>query len=403
MRKILSIAIAFMLAWPAHSVVKPKYRNPTGKEFPILAWYSVLGDDVTPERYRELRNAGFNISFSHFKTAAEVEKALKACRGTGVKLMVTCGELEKNTEATVKRFKGDRSVAGWFLRDEPRTDGYPALREFRDRIYSADKSHIGYLNLLPCFVSADDLKAKSYEDYVQRFVDEVGLPLISYDLYPVVENNYKAELRPEFFENLETVRKVSLRSGCPFWAFCLSTAHNPYPIPTDTHLRVEAFCALAYGAQCIQYFTYTNPDTTVWNFHNAPIDASGKRTGVYYRIKNLNRIIQNLAPVFLGATVTDVSHIGKVLPKGTKPLGTLPMNFLSLRCDGESALVSQISNGKHRYVMIVNTSLDKPQGVSFHLENPAARITTEGKEEQVMFGHHYTMMYPGSYVLYRMK
>ena len=43
------------------------YRNPTGKEFPILAWYSVLGDgNITPERYKELRNAGFNISFSHF-------------------------------------------------------------------------------------------------------------------------------------------------------------------------------------------------------------------------------------------------------------------------------------------------------------------------------------------------
>ena len=53
------------------------YTNPTGDEFPILAWYSLLGDQVTKERYEEMAEAGFNISISHFVTAEKVEQALE--------------------------------------------------------------------------------------------------------------------------------------------------------------------------------------------------------------------------------------------------------------------------------------------------------------------------------------
>ena len=56
------------------------YKNPTEGEFPILAWFSILPEsNLTPERYEEMRNAGFNISFSHFSTAEQLEKGLQAC------------------------------------------------------------------------------------------------------------------------------------------------------------------------------------------------------------------------------------------------------------------------------------------------------------------------------------
>ena len=49
-----------------------RYVNPTGDAFPVMAWYSLLGDQVTPDRYREMAAAGINLSFSHFSTADEV-------------------------------------------------------------------------------------------------------------------------------------------------------------------------------------------------------------------------------------------------------------------------------------------------------------------------------------------
>ena len=76
------------------------YTNPTGDEFPILAWYSLLGDQVTKERYEEMAEAGFNISFSHFGTIEQVEQALELSQGTGVKILITCGEMYNDTENT---------------------------------------------------------------------------------------------------------------------------------------------------------------------------------------------------------------------------------------------------------------------------------------------------------------
>ena len=75
---IRRIAISAVLSVFASGVsAAPAYRNPAGNEFPILAWYSVMGDDeLTPERYRELREAGVNISFSRLKHNDEIEKAL---------------------------------------------------------------------------------------------------------------------------------------------------------------------------------------------------------------------------------------------------------------------------------------------------------------------------------------
>lgn len=403
-RKTLFLIFAALIALPVPAQDRLKYHNPTGKEFPVLAWYSILGDDnLTPERYKELRNAGFNISFSHFRSAEELEKGLNACKGTGVKIMASCPELEKNTAETVNRFKGDRSVAGWFLRDEPTTEGFDELRKFRDRIHAADKKHLMYLNLLPSIVSAKDLKADSYEDYVQKFVDKVNITQISYDFYPIVDDNYKITVRPQFYDNLEMVRKVSLKNGYPFWAFCLSTAHNPYPIPNDVHLRLEAFSALAYGAQCIQYFTYWTPDTTVWNFHNAPIDNKGERTSVYYKVKDINREIHALTRVFLGAEATDVSHTGSRIPQGTQPLDKMPEKFQSIRSDGEGILVSQLVNGRHKYVMFVNRSIDNAQHVDFYLGEDVVRIFPCGREKKLGVGKNTVNLTPGNYAIFRTK
>ena len=380
------------------------YKNPTEGEFPILAWFSILPEsNLTPERYEEMRNAGFNISFSHFSTAEQLEKGLQACRGTGVKIMATCKELEKETAETVNRFKNDPMLAGWFLRDEPTVHGFAELREFRDRVYAADTTHTVYLNLLPSIVNPKDLGTKDYEEYAQRFVDEVALPQISYDFYPIVDEGGKIHVRPQFYENLEVVRKVALRNGMPFWAFVLSTAHDPYPLPTATHMRLEAFSALAYGAQCIQYFTYWTPIGTVWNFHNAPIAKDGRRTHVYYLIKDLNREIQNLAPVFLGAEAAGVWHTGSI-PQGTTQLQTLPAPFTRVEADGQGVLVSHLVNGKRQYLMIVNRDIDNAQNVTIEHSRTVKRIMPDGTERKEKTNGACTMpLAPGDYLLYRFE
>lgn len=351
-----------------------RYVNPTGDAFPVMAWYSLLGDQVTPDRYREMAAAGINLSFSHFSTADEVAAAFDACRGTGVKLLIMCGEMASDPEATVRRFRREKDNAGYFLRDEPICDAFGELAAWARRIRSEDDSRMLYLNLLPNYVSPRDLHADSYADYVRRFIDEVGLGLVSFDHYPVTFDG----LRPEFYANLEDIAAESRRAGVPFWAFALATAHDPYPAATRASLRLQVFSNLAYGAQGIQYFTYTSPGTEVWNFHNAPIDHEGLRTEVYDLLREINGCIHALEDVFLGARTLWVGHTGSTIPKGTRPLGQLPPQIRRVEADGQGVLVSLLQNGGKRYLMIVNRDLGREQRVTVETADGVRRVLPDG-------------------------
>lgn len=382
----------------------PKYVNPTPGEFPILGWYSVPDSASTPERYREMREAGFNLSFSHHHTNDEVARALKAAEGSGVGLVITSYALASDTRQTVEMFKDHPQTAVWFLRDEPTVPAFGELAEFRDRVYAADSSHMVYLNLLPIMVEPKSLGSKDYDDYVQRFLDAVRLPMVSYDMYPVVEDEAtgRVVVRPQLYGNLESARRVSAANDCPFWAFCLSTAHTPYPVPRDPHMRLEAFAALAYGAQCIQYFTYWQPVTTTWNFHHAPIDATGRRTDVYYMVRDLNREIQALAPIFLGCEVYDVSHTGAEIPDGTKRLEAMPRPFTgTVSASGCGVLVSYLKGGNGKeYVMVVNRDIDNAQRIDAPFRGKLRLVNPDGTMRQASASE---CVRPGGYLLYCLK
>ena len=382
----------------------PRYKNPTGNRFPILAWFSIADDSaVTHQRYLEMQEAGFNISFSHFGRAKLVAKALEACKGTGVKQMIMCSELTDQTVATVNQFKNDSMVAGWFLRDEPVAKDFPQLLDYRDRIYQADTNHLTYLNLFPDLLDPEDLGCKDYEDYVERFVNEVNLPQISFDQYPVIQDDKLVHLRPRYYENLEIARRVALKMHRPFWAFVLSTAHYDYPIPTKNQMRLQAFSDLAYGAQCIQYFTYWTPIDPKTDYNNAPINKDGKRTNTYYLCKALNHEIQSQAWVFLGAHAEKVEHTGDKIPQGTNRFTSLPAPFSSVTTDGEGLVVSQLVNGKNHFLMILNRDVNNTQKVTLKKSAAVNRVFHDGTVHKEKANSGETVnLESGDYLLYQL-
>lgn len=378
----------------------PKYNNPTPGEFPILGWYSIPDSASTPERYSEMREAGFNISFSHFNSNDEVSRAARAARGTGVRIVAGSPHIETHTRLSIDSLKKYPEIVAWFLRDEPVSAGFPQLAEFRDSVYAADTTRLVYLNLFPRMVEPAALGTETYDDYMREFVKQIRLPMLSYDMYPVHEaDGDEAILQPMLFTNLESARRVAKEFGIPFWAFCLSTAHTPYPIIRPAHIEVEAFSALAYGAQCIQYFTYWQPVSHRWNFHHAPIDEQGKRTDAYYMVRDLNREIQALAPVFLGVDVINVAHTGAEIPEDTQRLTMLPKPFAALESDGPGVLVSHMRNHGHQYLMVVNRDIHHAQPVKLTADSKKIeQILPDGTKSKSP--DLSPIIPPGRYVLY---
>jgi hypothetical protein len=377
------------------SVILPCLAATAAESIPILAWGGPPADQTSVERYKELAEAGFTHNYSGFGNAQAMLSALDIAQAAGVKAFVSVPELKADPEGTARKFKDHPAVAGYYLRDEPSSGDFAMLADWERRVRSADSEHPCYINLFPNYADAGQLGAPNYREYLNRFVSTVPVKMLSFDHYPVVGKS----LRAEWYENLEQVAEVARAASKPFWAFVLSVAHGPYPVPSVEQLRVQAFSDLAYGAQGIQYFTYWTSISTVWDFHEGPIDPAGHRTAVYDRVKQVNAEIHGLSPVFLGARVTGVRHTG-ALPRGTRAY-EVEAPVRTLKTEG-GAVVSMIEKGTRRHLVVVNRDFNAsmPLEVTF---DPAAKIvevTKGGGTHLVEAGSFARTVAPGDIVVF---
>ena len=115
--KALKTVLAALAA--AAALVSCSGAKEPKETIPILAWYSIPAEYASEKTYQELADAGFTINFSHLSRLEEALKALDLGQKTGVKIMLSCGELSFDTENVVKKVKDHPALYGYFLRDEP--------------------------------------------------------------------------------------------------------------------------------------------------------------------------------------------------------------------------------------------------------------------------------------------
>src|SRR5690606_10875370 len=194
--------------------------NNTAEQLPILAWYGVSPEESTVERYIELRQSGITHNFTFFNSVDELAVAMESAQKAGVKMIIHCPELEKEPEKIVQRFKDHPALAGYFLRDEPGRVDFPALGKWARRIQAVDSEHFCYLNLFPNYAGKEALGTETYREHVQLFIEEVPLQLLSFDHYPIVEDESgDRTMRAGFYDNLEIFSDEARKAGKPFWAF----------------------------------------------------------------------------------------------------------------------------------------------------------------------------------------
>ncbi|MFA5817132.1 MAG: hypothetical protein WC865_16115 [Bacteroidales bacterium] len=369
----------------------------SGRQIPILAWYGIPAEETTLIRYKELKESGITLNFSSFPDAGAMSKALGIAQKAGIKMIVSCPELKTNPEETVKRFMNHPAVAGYMLRDEPSRADFPELGNWAKRIRTVDDNHFCYLNLFPNYANEQQLGTKTYKEHVDLFINEVPIQLLSFDHYPVIGDS----LRPEWYENLEIFSEAARKAGKPFWAFALAVAHGPYPIPTVAQLRLQVYSDLAYGAQGIQYFTYWTPLDTVWKFNNGPITPEGKRTGVYDRIKVVNKEIKDLSGVFLDARVISIAHTGSTIPAGTKRLIKLPQPIKDLKTEGTGAVVSVLENGGNSYLVVVNRDFRNTMKLTIVCDTKVKKVLKDGSMVPANAYAGTILIDPGDIAIYR--
>ena len=332
------------------------------EKFPILAWEGVRLEH-TKESFEAMKACGIDIYLGSYGSLEEVQRVLNLAQEAGIKLFVR-HSLE-DMVAEVPEIKDHPALYGYYIQDEPETSQFAMLRDVVMQVQGIDREHPCYINLYPNYY--DPWMNQGYAGILKNFMDLVPVPFLSFDYYPVVEENGVRSLRPLWYSNLEDVRAVAKDTGVPIWAFALTTCHANYPVPNVGELRLQHFSNLVYGAQAFQYFHFLG----IFNY---------SPTEVYARVKMVNEELQALAFIFKDAEVKDVWHTGTTIPAGTRRLDALPNGIAGLQSGDAGLVISLVEKKGKRYVAIVNKDFQNPQEVEVAFTGAYKYYNRKGQE-----------------------
>jgi hypothetical protein len=414
MKVRLSIVLSVLLlagvdipAW-AQSFVEPPEVSP--RDFALMAWDQSPSD---PHQLDLMRQAGLNISgFCSPEDLGRVQAAKMACfvsddRANGYDWvqMPDEKELQENLNALVKEVQNRPAALGFLLYDEPRAQMMPDLARLASMLRRAMPGAWAYINLLPNYATAVQLGAPTYEAYVQKFVDVVHPPLLSYDNYSL----FDGEMLGRFFTNLAAIRGASQKAAIPFWNVILANSHFSYMEPTDATLSLQAYSTIAYGGRGIEYFTYFSPK--VGNFRLAPVDQFGHRTATWYMLRRVNSQIRELAPWLIKLHSTGVYHSAP-LPEGAEPVDKCPLikqvratTFQSPPVAPEYLIGEFRDDEGHSFLLAVNKSLKYSMRYAIDLkeENRRLALVSPYTGQLVSFAGEMNWLAPGQGALLEIR
>ncbi|WP_419870122.1 alpha-amylase family protein [Chryseobacterium sp. CT-SW4] len=354
------------------------------KNIPILAFHGVPpGEFSTKEQFQKMKEVGINISYTDFSNKEDILKALDASLAANTKLMFNIENVQTDTEEIVRLVKDHPALYGYGLVDEPGPHQFTHLKELILKIRKIDKSHKIYVNLFPNYVSTSLIDGLSYKDYLAKYLKEVPVDFLSFDYYPIVNN----QVRESWYSNLEDVRNITLKNGMDFWAFACSTIHYNYLQPTVEGIRLQQFGNLLYGAKALQYFTYwTLTYADVWikeKYGYSIVDDRGLPTPTYNVVKTVNEEIQRLAWFFSGAKSEQVFHTGNNIPEGTVKLSSIPKQFSIFSTEGKDALISYMSNENKNFVIVQNKSLYENIQLTYKPKQSLKKVNNDSGKESI--------------------
>ncbi len=333
------------------------------RRLPIMTWPGPDASLLNLETFRLVAEAGFSVNMSFLGSREANLKALELAQAAGLRLMVQDDRISKLVDdaalpldvlaKVVADYRNHPAFYGYFVTDEPNASKFERLGAIIRRLKELDLEHPAYINLFPTYANEQQLGTPTYEEHVARYLETVRPPFLSFDHYPVTRSG----LRPDYYRNLEVVRRMAVEHGLNLWAFTLVTPHAVYPPPTIGHIRLQLWSDIAYGAKALQYFTFATPGGTDFNWGSGLVDKQGRPGPAYPLAREANAEIRRIEGLILRWRSVGVYH-SEPVPEGGRPLaGEGPVVSVS----GAPLIVAIFSDKPARYVLFVNRDHENPR------------------------------------------
>ena len=219
----------------------------------------------------------------------DVEGWLDRVYSYGIRVII---DLRSWDGETVPSYVNHPALIGFILYDEPCAtdfDNLAALKAKFDAVMPEDL--LFFVNLYGSSAAGTALMGtvdwalgrRDYDEYyVQRFLDKVGVEVLSWDSYALLEGS---GIRTGYFYNFDVMASKDM----PTWYTMLSAGHNTtatyYTVPTAEELRWQMAVAMTYGISNIDHYTYVSHEDD----YSCMVEYdTWEPTDLYYDIKDVD-------------------------------------------------------------------------------------------------------------------
>ena len=304
-----------------HSFTEQKTAGTNGMEkFEITYYYGPQGQDLCNEEYiKKIAECGFTsipvegydptvnkTALGYLRKYGLTCSGLKDNRLIHAQTLTSQADIDALVTETVNDYKDYFDVIKeWWIRDEPCATDFPALARVVDALRRIDPEREVMINLFPTYANSTQLGTKTYQEHLDKFIETVKPPYISYDHY----HFRKTGTRKGFFENIEIIRDTAIANEIDPMLIILLTEHMSYADLTKYQIEWEVNMCLTYGMKRISYFTYwLGAELLAEGWSNACMDTTGKIYPHYYDVQEINKWLLPLGAELFDKTSTAVFH-----------------------------------------------------------------------------------------------
>lgn len=300
---VLSLAVISSFS-ACGDVTAENYEIPTyedNKQITIGAW-SGSRHDLTDAELYNLREAGFNLLVGLRPEKTTEMEALDRCAEFGINVLLDQRSNVRPWSGEVPEYNDRENFWGYLMYDEPMPGDLLTLKNLKEKFDEKMSDKMFFINLFPSGGVGD------YREYVSSYVNELGLPAVSYDNYSLLLDNETQEvyIRENYLYDFDVASQVAEESGVPFWYTLLTAGHLHYTNPTVEELEWQMTLAMTYGAQGLVHYVYASHDP---DYEDTIVDMSGNPTDQYYEVVEAHKRIRSWDHIYMSFDWLGTSNV----------------------------------------------------------------------------------------------
>jgi hypothetical protein len=332
------------------TAIESPYTNEylTRDRIRIGAWVNPRAEAIGEDFIKTYSSGGFDWIIAHGELAASERRKtlLGDCDRYGIELILGDGAYKNPAMATAEYYDHP-CFAGTYVTDEPGTDQYDHLAEICNTYYEETGGKLPYINLLPMYANAAQLKygasaaaieyydsdPQLYKKYCDAFCEKFDPPYICTDIYPLNWVDGRRATYKDYCESINIIATSARKHDKDFWCCIQTFAWVPSKrTPTESEFRWQSYCMLSFGCKGLLCWTYAGYKPEFPSL----ITVDGRRTNAWYDAATVFKEIRQVSDAFvryenLGALAHNCTDDTPYL-KFSNPIQTFP-TIQQIQCD----------------------------------------------------------------------